>query len=290
MMSVPGIRPRFIDKARAIPADIICFDLEDSVAWDDKPAARRTVAEALPEFPAGARLLYVRINALDSGLAEEDLDAVVGPWLHGINMPKSHDAAVIERIDAYLTLLERTRDIPAGQIKLIPWIESAQAIARADEICTASPRLIGAAIGGEDYATDLGIQRTPEGTELAFARAVVANACAAAAIVPIDTPTTNFTDLDQCEDDVRRARQLGYRAKFCIHPTQVEIANRVFAPSEEEMAWAKRVVDAYEGGKRRGHGAVALDGVMIDDPIAERAYNLLQWVERIAEREAQPEP
>ena len=118
-------------RRRTRSRDIICFDLEDSVAWDDKPAARRTVAEALPEFPAGTRLLYVRINALDSGLSEEDLDAVVGPWLHGINMPKSHNAAIIERIDAYLTLLERTRDIPAGQIKLIPWIESAQAIARA---------------------------------------------------------------------------------------------------------------------------------------------------------------
>ena len=286
MMSVPGIRERFIEKARAIPADILCFDLEDSVAWDDKPTARNLVARTLPDFPANGRLIVVRINGLDTGLAEQDLDAVVHPWLHGINLPKCHNAAVVQQVDTYLTYLERTRDIPPGQIKLIPWIETAEGIAKALEVCTASDRTIAAAFGGEDYTADLGITRTATGNELQQPRAIMANAALAAGIVPIDTPEPDFSDPHKFDQDVQVARSLGYRGKFCIHPTQVDAANRAFAPSDDELAWADRVIESYEDGTRRGLGAVSLDGTMIDKPVADRAYGLRTWRQRIAEREA----
>ncbi len=287
MLSVPGNQQRFIDKALNVPADILCFDLEDSVAWDDKPAARDTVAAALPRFEARGRLLCVRINGLDTGLAEHDLAAIVGPSLDVVNLPKVIDAGTIRQVDHYLTLLERTRGLEPGGIRLIPWIETAAAVVHAYEICAASPRILGVTFGADDYATDSGVVRTPEAAELNYPRAVTSNAAAAAGVVPIDTPTTEFRDLAKFERDLTAARHLGYRGKFCIHPTQVEIANRVFAPSDDELAWARRIIDAYEAGKAEGRGAIALDGEMIDDPLVDRAHQLLDWTQRVAARDAQ---
>ena len=286
MHSVPGIRPQFMERAAEIPADIICFDLEDSVAWDDKPKARTMVAEALPAFPARGRMIFVRINGLETGLAEQDLDAIAGPWLHGVNIPKVYGPEDVLQYDNYLTYLERTRDIPEGQIKIIPWIEQTEALVHVFDILTCSPRLIAAAMGGEDYATDLGVQRTRESTELFVPRTIVANAAAAAGLVAIDSPETDIRDSARFEQNLHTAKALGYRGKFCIHPTQVEIANRVFAPTPEELAWATTVTQAYDEGVKQGLGAVALDGKMIDKPIADRAFNLLAWQRQIEERTA----
>ena len=286
MLSLPGNRARFLEKARTIPADAICFDLEDSVTPDDKAAARDLVAAALPRFDAQGRLLVVRINSLDTGLAEHDLEAVVGPNLHAINLPKCHSPDILRQVDAYLTFLERSRDLPPGHTKLIPWVESAQAVAQAYEICTASPRLLAVCLGAEDYALSLGLPRTPAGAEIQFPRALLANAAAAAGLLSIDTPLLDYTDAEGFQRDAYQARALGYRGKFCIHPSQVEPANRLFAPSADELAWARRVLAAYEEGGRNGRGAVALDGAMIDDPIADRARATLTWQEQVEARNA----
>lgn len=286
MMSVPGIRERFIEKAQEIPADVILFDLEDSVAVPDKPKARALVAKALPDFPAKGRMLFVRVNGLETGLMEADLDTIVGPWLHGINVPKTHNSGVIQRIDHYLTFLEKVRGLESGHVKLIPWIETTEGVAKCYEVCASSPRLIGAAMGGEDYATSLGVRRTHESNEINFARVAVANAARACGLVPIDTPEPDYQDVGHFEKDILYARSIGYRGKFCIHPTQVEIANRVFAPNPEDIAWARRVVEAYDEGEREGLGAVALDGYMIDRPIVLRARELLDWQRQVEEREA----
>ena len=287
MLSVPGNQQRFIDKALAVPADIICFDLEDSVAWDDKPAARDTVAAALPNFDARGRLRCVRVNGIETGLAEQDLAAVVGPSLDVVNLPKVYDRSQIEQADHYLTLLERTRDLEPGAIRLIPWIETAAAVVNAYEICAASPRILAFTFGADDYATDSGVVRTPDAAELNYPRAAASNAGAAAGVVPLDTPTTEFKDLAKFERDLIAARHLGYKGKFCIHPTQVEIANRIFAPTQDELDWARRIIDAYDVGKAQGRGAIALDGEMIDDPLVDRAHQLLDWTKRVAQRDAE---
>ena len=286
MLSVPGVRERFIERAREVPADILNFDLEDSVAEADKAKARAMVAAAIPDFPAKGRLIYVRINGLDTPHAELDLEAVAGSWLNGINLPKVDSADDIRQLDHYLTYLERVRGIPSGQVTIIPWIETTEGLSRAYEICHASSRLIGAALGGEDFVTSLGVRRTREGVELEYPRAQVAIAARSADLVPIDAPEADFRDLDNFERDITHARGLGFKGKFCIHPTQVDVANRIFAPSPEELGWAKRVVDAYEEGERQGHGAVALDGQMIDRPIVLRAQELLDWQGQVEEQEA----
>ncbi|HKU37969.1 MAG TPA: CoA ester lyase [Polyangiales bacterium] len=277
ILSVPALRQRFIDKAASVPADVILLDLEDSVPPARKAEARERARAALPSFDKRGRLLFVRPNDLATGLLELDLDAVVGPGLDGIHLPKTHDASILERTDHYLTLLERARGLAPGSVRIIAWIESAQGVANVERICRASPRLIGASMGAEDYATSLGVMRTREGLEIEYARARVANAALAAGLTPIDCPEPDYRDLEHFERDIRHARALGYRGKYCIHPDQVAIANRVFAPSAEQLTWAERVRDAYEAGEREGLGAVGLDGAMVDRPIYVRALELLSW-------------
>jgi len=275
MLSVPGLRDRFIAKAQSVPTDIVLLDLEDSIASAQKAAARQNVRAALPRFDKRGRLLFVRPNALETGLLELDLDAIVGPGLDGIHLPKTHDPDTLQRADAYLSLLERTRGLAAGSVRIIAWIESTAGVANVEAICRASSRLIAVSMGAEDYVTSLGVMRTRGGVEIEYARARVANAALANGLVPIDCPEPDYRDLEHFERDITHARELGYRGKYCIHPAQVEIANRVFSPSERELGWATRVVDAYENGEREGLGAVGLDGAMIDRPVYVRARNLL---------------
>ncbi|MCH9058017.1 MAG: hypothetical protein IIB55_05250 [Planctomycetes bacterium] len=168
---------------------------------------------------------------------------------------------------------------------------------RLAEVVSASDVIVAAAYLGDDgsildvWPTTASIRQSAReavaaNTVQGAARLTIANACAAADIVAIDTPTAEFKDAERLRRDLETAKGMGYRGKFCIHPTQVQVANRVFAPSADDLAWANRVVEAYEEGKRQGLGAVALDGAMIDDPVADRAYNILEWTRQIEQREA----
>ena len=275
ILSVPGSSARFMAKAAAVPADVIAFDLEDSVAPQEKAAARAAVAQAIGGFPKGGRLLFVRPNDLDSGLLEDDLAAVVRPGLDGIHLPKVHRPATLVRVDHYLTLLERLSGLPTGSIRMMAWIESAEGVANVEAICAASSRLVAVSVGSEDYAASLGVSRSPAGTELAFARGRVVNAAAAAGLVAIDGAETALADRDRFWQAARAVRQLGYRGKFCIHPDQVRLVNDAFAPSAPEREWAEKVVAAFETARQQGVGAIAVDGSMVDLPIYQRACRLL---------------
>src|SRR5262249_40088630 len=150
-------------------------------------------------------------------------------------------------------------------------VESAAGISRAEAICRASRRLIGTLFGAEDYATSLGVTRTREGAEVEYARARLANAAMAASLIPIDCAEPDFRDEANFERDLRHGRRLGYRGKLCIHPTQVEMANRAFSPPPPELEWARRVVAAYQQASPEAVGAIAIDGKMIDRPVYLRA-------------------
>ncbi|MEK7214368.1 MAG: aldolase/citrate lyase family protein, partial [Chloroflexota bacterium] len=158
----PATRARFIEKAPSAGADVVCLDLEDAVAPAEKPRARDAAREAIRTIPRTGYQLYVRVNGLDTGLLEHDLDAIVGPQLDGISLPKVLTPQVLQQADAYLTLLEKLRDMPAGHTKIIIWLESAEAMMRVYDIVRASPRLVGAAYGAEDFTADMEVSRTKE--------------------------------------------------------------------------------------------------------------------------------
>ncbi|MCL6650511.1 MAG: CoA ester lyase [Chloroflexi bacterium] len=282
ILFIPGIRPNMIAKAPGIPADLFCLDLEDSVPPAEKATARQIVATHLDTLDVGRRGLAVRVNALTTGLLDEDLEAVVHPRLQAISLPKVESAEQVREVDARLALLEQARGLPPGQIKLLCWIEMAIAVINVYSIASACPRVAAVSFGAEDFAADLEVARTREGLEISYPRAVIAVAARAAGVAAIDTPEPDFKDLENLEVDARRARNLGYQGKFCIHPSQVEIVNRVFTPAEAEIEYARRVVAAYEEAERQGIGAVALDGKMIDAPVVLRARQLLQRAASIA--------
>ncbi|MBI2886028.1 MAG: CoA ester lyase [Chloroflexi bacterium] len=280
LLFVPGVRQRFIERAPSSGADAVCLDLEDSVPPAEKASAREMVRSAIPTMPRTGYRLVVRVNGLDTGLLEADLEAVVGDGLDAVSLPKCHSVEVLRQVAAYLTFLEQTRGQAAGHVKLLPWIESPQALLHAEEILRASPRVIGASLGAEDYANSMGVMRTKGGKEVEWARYALAIACAAAGVLALDTPEMDFRDQEQLERDAAFARSIGFRGKYCIHPDQVAVVNRIFSPSEEELEFARKVVVAYREGERQGVGAVALEGTVVDWPVYTRALAILQALER----------
>ena len=275
ILFVPAIQPRFIEKAPTVGADAICLDLEDSVPPTRKANAREMVGEAMAAMSGQGLLLLVRVNGLDTGLLEDDLAAVLSPELYGISLPKAHTPEIVKEVDASLGRLERECGMAEGRTKLVPWIESALAVWRSYDVCHASPRVVGAAFGAEDFTADMGISRSKQGLEIAWPRAVVAVAARGAGIVSLGTVVVDFNDQEFLEEDCRLERSLGYQGKFCIHPRQVEVVNRVFRPADDEIDQARRVILAYETGETQGVGAVALDGEMVDRPVYVRAQRLL---------------
>ncbi len=278
----PANVPRFIENAPHSAADAVCLDLEDSVPPDAKATARAAAVGALHSLAGSRSALLVRVNGPASGLLEDDLISVVQPGLDGIILSKTEFPEDVVRADHYLTLLERERGIAPGSVAIIALIETAAGVARCHGVCAASARLVGALFGAEDFATDMGVQRTADGQEVLWARAQVAVACRAQDILAIDTPATAYSDEVALEREMTFARTLGYRGKLCIHPAQVAIANRVFSPAPGEIAAARDLVDAFEReGIAQARAAIVFGGRMVDTPMYVRAKRLLEWAESV---------
>ena len=286
LLFVPGNRPDMLQKARTLPADVLVPDMEDSVPMAEKARAREVIASVLPDLAQAERRVVPRPNALDTGLLEDDLVAVVGPHIYGVTVGKVASAWDVEQIVSIIETLERRAGLRSGIVKLIPWIETARAIVNAYEICTASPRVIAVAFGAEDFTNDMDIQRSDEGAEINYPRTVIGVAAKASDVVALDTPYVNFRDPEGHLRDIQVARRLGFRGKFAIHPAQLEAINAMFAPSSEEIEYARRVVRSFEEAEAAGKGTTSLDGKMIDVPIVRRARSLLARAEAIAQRES----
>ena len=275
LMFVPGNRRDMLEKATSVPADILVPDMEDSVPIGEKAAARDVIVDMLPILDKAGKRSVVRINALDTGLLEEDMRAAAMSHTYGINVGKVETTWDVHEVDKILTSLEAKKGLEVGKIRLVLFIESAMAVINAYSICSASPRVVAVAFGAEDFTVDMGTQRTEGGSEVLMPRAMVAIAARAANVVPLDMVYTNFRDEDGLRRDIQLGKSLGYKGKFAIHPSQVQPINEMFSPLPEEIEYARRVVVAFEEAEAQGRGATSLDGKMIDIPIVKRARSLL---------------
>jgi citrate lyase subunit beta/citryl-CoA lyase len=264
-----------LEKAIGLTPDAVVPDLEDSVPLGEKDAARNTVASFLPRLAKAATIIMPRVNAADTGLMEDDLAAVVGPYINGVTVGKVGGADDVRRIAKIVERVEMKAGLEAGKIKLVPWIETARGVVHAHEICSASPRVTAVAFGAEDYTNDMAIERTENGTELAYPRSVVCVAARATGVQALDTPYVAFSDPEGLRRDALIARRLGFGGKFAIHPSQIDIINDAFAPSEAQIEHARRIVAAFEEAERSGSASTSLDGKMIDVPVVRRARSLL---------------
>jgi citrate lyase subunit beta/citryl-CoA lyase len=284
LLFVPGDSQRKFEKALGTDADVLILDLEDSVALSAKEAARQTARAALEAARRLDRrpLLYVRVNPLDSGLIEADLDAVVPAAPDGIMLPKALGGQSVMHLSTKLAVREAESDLPDGGIAILPIAtESAAAIFVMGSYAGASGRLRGLSWGAEDLSADVGAlaNRLPDGTytdPYRLARSLALFAACAAEIAPIDTVFTNFRDAKGLETECAAGRRDGFTGKLAIHPDQVEVINRAFTPSAEEIGRARAIIDAF--ARNPGAGVLGVDGEMVDRPHVRRAERLLQRV------------
>lgn len=270
----PGNHARKVDKVFGCGADNVILDLEDAVARAEKVATRALVVDALKRPRRGGA--YIRVNAFASEFCYGDAVAVVGPGLDGIILPMVESREQIMAFDWLVGSLERERGMPVGGIDIIPIIETAKGIASARAIAAAGTRVRRMAFGAGDYTLDVNMEWTLGESELEHARAEMVVASRAGGLeAPIDTVWVHIKDLDGLASSAKRARQLGFQGKMCIYPPQVELVNRAFTPTEKEIAFARRVVAAFEEAERAGSSSIQLDGFFIDYPIVYKAQRTL---------------
>ena len=275
LLFIPGNRPNMIQNAEVLPADVLIFDLEDSVVPKEKDAARDLVARALLSLDFGPRECMVRVNDLKTREARADLDAMVAAGAGSIMLPKVMGAETVVEAASLLSLAETRHGRQEGSTALVALLETARGIEQAPEIALASPRVTGLALGGEDLSVDLGCPRTREGWEIFYSRSRLVLAARAAGIDALDTPFTHVDDLEGCERDARFARSLGFTGKLCISPFHLKAIHQAFTPGQEEVSQAAEVVRAMKEAEKTGKGAVSLRGKMIDLPILRQAERIL---------------
>ncbi|MDY0289647.1 MAG: citrate (pro-3S)-lyase subunit beta [Sphaerochaeta sp.] len=275
MMFVPGNNPGMIKDAYIYNCDCIMFDLEDSVSYTEKDAARSLVFHALTTIDYGDKELVVRVNALDSSIGIDDLEAMVRARIDVIRLPKTETAQDIIFCEEQIERIEISIGMPVGTTKMMAAIESAQGVLNAPAIAKASKRLIGIALGAEDYVTDLKTNRSPEGIELLFARSMILQAARSAGISALDTVFSDVNDEEGLIAEAKHIKQLGFDGKSVINPRQIQPIIDIFTPTLKEIQKAKAVMEAIAEANRRGSGVISLNGKMIDRPIVLRAERVI---------------
>lgn len=280
MIFVPGFRAEFLKKAKHFRSDALILDLEDSVPDAFKDEARKNISEYVKSGDH-AQKIFIRLNSIESGYLSRDLDCVLDTGVFGFMPTMIQDDLDIVYIDKLLSQLEHARGISPGFFKLCPLIETGSALLKALEIAKASPRMVGLAFGAEDYLTDLDGLHKESGTSILVARSMIVMAARSQRIAALDTPFLNVSNLDAFQNEVEFARELGFSGQLVLHPSQIDIVNRVFTPSENEVEEARRIIAAIDASGREGHGVTLLDGKLIGPPMEKRARKVVEKWENI---------
>jgi citrate lyase subunit beta/citryl-CoA lyase len=269
LLYVPASSDKFLSRAHERGADALILDLEDAVSPAEKPRARARLREAVPAAARNGATIFVRINALATGLALDDAQAAAEAGTYGLFVPKVHSADDLRQIAAHLDAVER-----GHKVVLVALLEDAAAVLDARQIAT-GPRLFALATGGEDLATDMGAEPTPE--VLRWPKLMVHMVAKAAGLRSLGLlrSVADFSDTEAVRRAAREARAFGFDGASCIHPSLVPILNEAFAPTPEEIAHARAMIAAFDASVAAGAGAFALDGKMVDEPVVARARALL---------------
>ena len=269
---LPGNEPKYFINAGLHEPDGLILDLEDSVIPSQKDAAQLLVRNALRsvDFYGGERM--VRINQLPKGL--DDLKFIVPHNVHVILIPKCESTEQVKEVEKEVESLKKLKKLKS-EIYFMPIIESAKGVINSYEIASASKNNCALAIGLEDYTADIGTQRTEEGKESLFARSMVVNAARAAGIQAIDTVYSDVSNMEGLRQSVIEAKALGFEGKGCIHPRQLKVVHQAFAPTNEEIEKAKKIVLAFEEAEKVGLGVVSVGSKMIDPPVVKRAQKTI---------------
>jgi citrate lyase subunit beta/citryl-CoA lyase len=289
VLAVPASNLEMAEKALASPADTVFLDLEDAVVPEEKAGAREKIVRALRELDWRSRPTLYRANALDTPYFYRDLIEVIeeaGNKLDAVMIPKVQRPEDLHVAATLLFQIETAVGLETGKIKVEAQIESAWGLVNVDSIARATERLTALHFGPGDFAASLRMPLRSIGTmdewdeaypghrfHYAMQRIVVA--ARAAGLRAVDGPVADHSDEEGLRESCLLARSLGFGGKWCIHPAQIEVVNEIFSPTEKEIEWAKKVVDAYEGASAAGSGAISIDGQMIDAASIKMAQNTL---------------
>ena len=275
MMFLPGNNPSMITDAHIYGPDSVMIDLEDATSVTQKDAARFLVSEALKAIDYKTTERVVRINGLDTPFGVDDIRAVVKAGVDVIRLPKTDTPDDIIAVDKLITEVEKEIG-REGQTLMMAAIESARGVLNAKEIALASPRMMGIALGAEDYVTNLKTSRSKHGWELYYAREAIVLAARNAGIYCFDTVYSDVNNMEGFKQEVQFIKDLGFDGKSCIHPKQVRAVHEIYTPTPKEIEKALRVINGAKEAEAKGSGVISVDGKMVDAPIIARAYRVLE--------------
>ena len=283
MLFVPTTAEKFIDKAPTSGADAIILDLEDAVAPNAKDSARAALPGVAKRLADQGLDVTVRINR-PWRLAVKDIEAAVSENVVALLLPMTDTAAHVKEVDQVVSEIEAEKGLPHGHTFFCPLIETAEGYLNAREIAHASPRSMSLSLGSEDFALSMGMEAAPE-TLYAPKQQIIACACAAG-LTPMGFigSIAEFRDIEKLQQIFTNSKRAGFRMASCIHPNQVKVCNEIYGPSKAEIVQARKIVSAYDAALADGQGAITVDGIMIDVPVADRSRALLEFADALANR------
>ena len=278
LIFVPGNNSRFLEKAKKLEADIVCFDLEDSVPDIEKVNARKLIKNALKSRKLYKSSIFVRTNSPISGKIPNDLKEVIQKGIDGIVIPKVNNVKELQKIVKILSVLEKKQKLKP--IQIIPSIESAGGVVNTYNIASFGKRIPAVVFGVFDLLNDLGVEYTKESEGEKYSRGKIPVDAHAAGIVAIDAIWQDLKDSKGFQKDCKTGRSLGYSGKSIIHPDQISVVHKSFYPNKTEILWAEKVCKVYSESTKKGKGATTVDGKMIDEVHFKQAQALLELVKK----------
>jgi len=288
LMYVPAHNQKLLDSATRRDADVLLLDLEDSVPVFDKQQARDNIKEFVKRDDLNGKLIFPRVNDRESGELLKDLTQLTIEGVNGFLYPKSTKGEDIYFVGKLLETIEYEKHIPVGTFKLMALIETAGAIVNIKEICEACPnRLVAVVFGCEDYVTNTQGKHDDAGKSIFYARNAIVNAARFAGIAPIDTVHIKVHDLEDLEKEVILGKELGFEGMSVLNPKELPIIHKYYTPTEEEVAWAREMVELAEEAIREGKGVAVKDNKFIGPPMVKMAKNILAKHEKIQNKTVQ---
>ena len=284
LMFVPAHNQKLLDSSVRRDADVLLLDIEDSVPLCDKQQARDNIKAFVKRDDLNGKLIFPRVNDRESGELLKDLYQLTIEGVAGFMYPKATKGEDIYFIGKLLETIEYEKHIPIGTFKIIPLIETAGAIVNIKEICTACHRVCAVTFGCEDYVTDLRGKHDPDGNSIFFARNEIVNAARATGVIPIDTVHIKVHDLEDLEKNLKVAKNLGFEGMLILNPKELPLCHQYFSPSEEEVAWAKEMVELADEAVREGKGVAVKEGKFIGPPMVKMARNIMAKHDQIEKR------
>lgn len=284
LMFVPAHNQKLLDSSVRRDADVLLLDIEDSVPLCDKQQARDNIKAFVKRDDLKGKFIFPRVNDRESGELLKDLYQLTIEGVTGFMYPKATKGEDIYFLGKLLETIEYEKHIPIGTFKIIPLIETAGAIVNIKEICTACYRVCAVTFGCEDYVTDLRGKHDPDGNSIFFARNEIVNAARATGVIPIDTVHIKVHDLEDLEKNLKVAKNLGFEGMLILNPKELPLCHQYFSPSEEEVAWAKEMVELADEAVREGKGVAVKEGKFIGPPMVKMARNIMAKHEQIEAR------